>query len=103
MTFSVVLNCRSPISSPYEIRFAGSPATATIPSVTVNCAAGTPNRAAARSSSTRRASAAAWRSGFAPLRMPSLAVEAPWLTVRAESPMTIVTRSNGTSSSSAMI
>ena len=44
------------------------------------------SRSAARASSTCRAVAAAWRSGFAVTWMVSLAIVGPWLGVRAVSP-----------------
>ncbi|HKM69981.1 MAG TPA: hypothetical protein VJX94_07935 [Stellaceae bacterium] len=53
--------------------------------------------------STRRASAAALRNAMPPFWMPVLPLAPPWLTVNAVSPITTLTRSSGTSSSSATI
>ena len=63
--------------------------------------AGTPSRCAARSTSARRALAAARRSSEPPWKIVRLPAVSHWSGVVAVSPITISIRSNGTSSSSA--
>src|SRR5690242_12704227 len=58
----------------------------TTPSVTST--AGTPRRCEASSTSMRRASAAALRSGMPPFWIPVLPLAPPWFTVQAVSPIT---------------
>src|SRR5947208_4730888 len=74
-----------------------------IPSSTRNCSAGTPSLREADSSSSRRASAAAPRSGRAPCEMPRLPEAPPWLHEVPVSPISTSTLSKATSSSSATI
>src|SRR5438046_2420821 len=68
-----------------------------------SCATGAPNFSAARSTSTRRASAAARRSRRAPFDTPVLPEAPPWLHDVPVSPMRTATLSKPTSSSSATI
>src|ERR1700704_1526385 len=74
-----------------------------VPSSTRNCSAGTPSRFEPLSSSRRRASAAAPRSGRAPCEMPRLPEAPPWLHEVPVSPLSTSTLSKATSSSSATI
>jgi hypothetical protein len=99
---SVTLNFRPPISSPYVTRFDGSAATDTTPSLTTSWATGTPNRADAISSSTRRASAATRRIGYPSVWSASDPPDPPWSTVTWVAPITQLVRSYGMSSSSAI-
>src|SRR6266850_768196 len=75
----------------------------TMPSSTRSCAAGAPSFSAARSTSTRRASAAARRIRRAPFDTPVLPDAPPWLHDVPVSPMSTATLSKPTSSSSATI
>src|SRR6266850_602273 len=75
----------------------------TMPSSTRSCAAGAPSFSAARSTSTRRASAAARRIRRAPFDTPVLPEAPPWLHDVPVSPMTTATLSKPISSSSATI
>src|SRR6266404_4839924 len=74
-----------------------------VPSSTRNCSAGTPSRFEPFSSSRRRASAAAPRSGRAPCEMPRLPEAPPWLHEVPVSPISTSTLSQATPSSSATI
>src|SRR6266850_3360817 len=75
----------------------------TVPSSTRSCAAGAPSLSAARSTNTRRASAAARRIRRAPFDTPVLPEAPPWLHDVPVSPMSTATLSKPTSSSSATI
>src|SRR5882762_8554087 len=74
-----------------------------VPASTRNCSARTPSRLEPLSSSSRRASAAAPRSGRAPCEMPRLPEAPPWLHEVPVSPISTSTLSKATSSSSATI
>jgi hypothetical protein len=83
------------------MRFEGSAAANTSPSLARSPSTGTPSFVEARPRSAARPSAAARRNADPPSMMPFELPVPRWSTVAAVSPMTIVTRSIATSSSSA--
>ena len=91
------------MSSAYATDLPGLWRETTTPSTTISSAAGTPSFFDARSTSAWRAVAAARRSSPPPCEMVRFAPVIHWSGVVAVSPITMVMRSKGTSSSSAAI